>query len=936
MTRRWVVEVPRRAGLIAIAIVWLAALVHADGGVEEGAPIVAIQLDCTAPIDQEGLLRLLPMQVGDPFRAADLVEAERRVKLTERFTEVTLEAQHAADGVMVHIYLVRQIMLNAIRFRGYQTPGDAELRRAVRLQEGGIFNDDLRDYAIGRLREHYVELGFPKAEVRADVESLAPGEVDVTFVIDEGPPLRITSLELSGDVPVARADLLVGLPLQEGGRYSKSAAKAAEKSVLRLLRLHDYYEAEVESSWTETAPNAGTLRFTIQPGPLFEITFHGNHYFGAVAILELMELADRPIITDGTWRELARRARRAYQGEGFHAVSIRPRIEHGNPRRVSFDIEEGPRRWIRKVSFEGNAGLGDTQLRSAMATQPPSWLPWNPGVLVDDTLDDDLRRLWFLYRRYGYLDAQILDARREIDAAANAIDLVVVIGEGRQTLVDSVEHEGFAVLGEMPPLRVHAGEPFDADAVEDDRRTLATALFKAGYATGSVDAGVSKALPGDTAAGMKVRFDATPGERHRIGLVVVQNNIDTRARVIYREVEFRRGDPFDPDALLAAQSRIYKLGLFRSVTVRPLGDGHDSPERDIVINVAERFPGTLQWGAGYNTRDGIRGFAEVGYSNLGGMARRVSLRGDFNFDPSEARPNDYIGNLGYLDRRLFNTLWTLRANLIAQRGTRAVDQFSIERLAFVPAIERPLFPGFTVGLDAQAETARIFDVARDVLTFNPRDEGNLDTVSFGPFLVFDGRDDPFQPTRGVFDSLRVRVAPAQLGSQIPFFKVVAQHNHYWPLSEQLTFVYALRVGWARTFDDSDVLPIRERFFLGGRTTVRGFAENAIGPKGAPTYDGDRNVVDRGGSPLGGDLVASLNTELRFPIAFGLGGALFFDGGAVYLQERPILWEDFRKTAGLGLRYATPVGPISLDYGIKLDRREGESIGQFHFSIGTIF
>jgi len=920
----------------AAAVLALLLLVVEPAAAQEGVPIKAIEIDCAAPIDSDGLQRLLPMQVGDPFRAADLAEAERRVRLTERFTEVSLQAREESEGVVVHVGLVRRLMLNAIRFRGYWTPSDADLRRAVRLQEGSTFDLGLRDYAVERLRQHYAELGFPAAVIRPEVEELSPGEVDLTFFIEEGPPLRITSLQVTGDLPLPAGELIAALPVQEGGRYSKATAKAAEKILLRVLRQHDYFEAEVESSWEETAANEGTLRFAILPGPRFELIFRGNTYFGPVAILELMELADRPIITDGTWRELGRRARRLYQEQGFYAARVRTRVEHGDPRQVFFDIEEGPRAWVRHIRFEGNAGLSDEVLRRAMATQPPSWLPWSPGALIDDTLDDDLRRLWFLYRRFGYLDAQILDARREIDAEAAAIDLVVVIGEGPQTRVAAVEHEGFTVLDEMPPLRVQAGVPFDADAVEDDRRTLATALFKAGYATGSVESEVVDTSSSDPARGARVRFSATPGERHRIGVVVVQNNIDTRARVIYREVDFRRGDPFDPDALLAVQSRIYKLGLFRSVTVRPLTDGHDSPERDIVINVAERFPGNLQWGAGYNTRDGIRGFAEVGYSNLGGMARRISLRGDFNFDPGKGQPNDYIGNLGYLDRRVFNTFWTLRANLIAQRGTRAVDQFSIERLAFVPAIERPVFPGLTFGLEAQAETARIFDVARDVLNFNPRDEGNLDTVGFGPFVVYDGRDDPFQPTRGMFDSLRVRYAPAELGSQIPFFKIVAQHNQYWPLSDKLTFVYAVRIGWARTLSGSDVLPIRERFFLGGRTTVRGFAENAIGPKGAPIYDGDRNVVDRGGSPLGGDLVASLNTEMRVPIAFGLGGAVFFDGGALYLQERPILWEDFRKTAGVGLRYATPVGPISVDYGIKLDRRYDESFGQFHFSIGTIF
>src|SRR5207245_8552786 len=119
-----------------------------------------------------------------------------------------------------------------------------------------------------------------------------------------------------------------------------------------------------------------------------------------------------------------------------------------------------------------------------------------------------------------------------------------------------------------------------------------------------------------------------------------------------------------------------------------------------------------------------------------------------------------------------------------------------------------------------------------VRLFNPRDEGRLRTVSVGPFAVYDGRDDAFVPHRGVFDSLRVRVAPGELGSDVPFVKLVGQHSHYIPLDDEVTLVYAIRGGWARALATEEEEPIRERFFLGGRTTVRGFGENVIGPQGS--------------------------------------------------------------------------------------------------------
>jgi len=925
---------------------WTFEVAAAPAVEEETAPaeetIVSIDLHCAAAIDSDGLMRMIPLRLGAVVRPENLEEAKRHLQLTELFTSITLETRSVPGGVAIDVWLVRKPVINAIRFRGGGTFGADALRRVIRLQEGSPVNDALRDYAATRLVEHYKEQGFPSVQVQTHMQSLVAGEVDITFEIEEGPPLLVAAITFRGDTSALPPDRLrQAISFAEGSRYSKEGIHGAEKSIRRLFREHSYFEAEIEADWVILEQHSGRLEVEIRSGPAFEIIFSGNQYFGDAAILEMMDLLERPIITDGTWRELGRRTRRAYQAAGFYDARVTTRTTQTATRSVLFDVAEGPRRHLGAVRFEGNRGLGDEQLREAMATQPPSWWPWNAGVLIDDVLDDDLKRLWFLYRRYGFTDAQIVDARREVDEASGAILVVVVIEEGEQTVVGAVERIGFEPLGADLPKGVEPQQPFDAEAVEGERRQLATALFKAGYSHAQVDAKV-RVL--DSEGGVRrvgVRFETQPGQPQTVGDVFVQNNIDTRAHVILRELPFRKGDRLNPDALLAGQSNIYKLGLFRTVSVRPLVEGAASaadlgPQRDIVVNVSERFPGSLQWGFGYNTRDGIRGFAEVGYTNLQGQARRVSLRGDFNFDPSNVEPDEYLGNLGFLEPRLADTRWTARLNLIAQQASRAVDEFSVKRVAFVPAIERPIFRGLTVGVDAQIEKASISDVARDVLVFNPRDEGDLVTVGGGPYAVYDGRDDPFQPTRGEFASIRVRVAPAQLGSDIPFVKVVGQHSHYFPITDNVTIVYAGRVGWGYTLDGGDVLPIRERFFLGGRTTVRGFSENSIGPEGAPIFEEDGSIAHKGGNPLGGDLLASANLELRFPIAFGLGGATFVDGGALYLQERPILIEDVRESAGFGLRYATPVGPIGLDYGVKLDRRRGESVGEIHFSIGTIF
>ena len=128
----------------------------------------------------------------------------------------------------------------------------------------------------------------------------------------------------------------------------------------------------------------------------------------------------------------------------------------------------------------------------------------------------------------------------------------------------------------------------------------------------------------------------------------------------------------------------------------------------------------------------------------------------------------------------------------------------------------------------------------------------------------------------------------------------------------------------RSLGGTREVPIQERFCLGGRSTVRGFKEGSLGAKGAD------------GTPTGGDMMVNLNTELRVPLRSGVIGAVFVDAGSVWFSRAPVNGFDLRKSSGLGLRYLTPVGPVVLDYAWKLDRREGETAAEWHFTIGAVF
>jgi outer membrane protein insertion porin family len=204
------------------------------------------------------------------------------------------------------------------------------------------------------------------------------------------------------------------------------------------------------------------------------------------------------------------------------------------------------------------------------------------------------------------------------------------------------------------------------------------------------------------------------------------------------------------------------------------------------------------------------------------------------------------------------------------------------------------------------------------------DSGTLLISAIKLGLIYDSRDNPFEPRSGYLVGLTYKIAAGILLSESEFHKVQMYLNRYIALSKDIVLAASLRGGYARSFDKTSSLPLVERFFLGGRTTVRGYDQDMLGPKGS-----DNN-------PTGGNVFAMENLELRFNVWKGLGLVTFLDGGNVWQKAGEFSFGSIKYTTGIGLRYNTPVGPIRVDFGYKLNRERGENIGAVHFSVGHAF
>jgi outer membrane protein insertion porin family len=907
--------------------------------------VLNVRIESDARIDKEGLRRMLPFQIGAPFDLDDVAEARGLLELKGIFRSIEIEPVRVEGGVTINVRLKRMLVINMVRAYGYEHLSRKEMSRLIRLQPGMMFDEELVNAAVRRVEERYRREGFIDVYVVKEIKPRPDADVDIEFWISEGRPQRILDVVVQGTmaVPAERLERAIAY-LREKYR-TRDSLREAERVVVRELRQAGYYEARARATWEPTSEGDGVVWVAVETGPRFEIAVQGNEHKKPAELLNLMNLLERLVITDGTWRELARRMTRDYRQSGFRTAKVAVHIEEGDPKRVTFNVREGRRYRVRAIRFRGNKRVSDQDLRARILTAPGRWFPLpRKGVLDDQVLEDDMKRLLDFYLSRGFESAAVDVEVPDPGEAQRRVEVTFAIDEGLRTVVRKVSYVGFdAVDLSLLNLRVQAGRGFNADDVEEDRKTLLGAFGRLGYAEVQIGYEVKREV-GRKKISADVSFTAEAGVRREIGTIIVQGNIDTRDRVILRELPFKTGAPLDVESLLRGQSDIYKLGLFRGVSVQPI-ESVEPQKPDVGVRVTERPAGTLEWGAGFNTRDGLTGFAETGYENLGGMARRIALRLQGTLDPTDLSSNQYLGSVGYREPRLFDSKWRFSTTLLGERSTRDVDQFSLQRVSLTTSIDREILPRLRGGLEFQVEQSDIFDVAPGA-ELGAQDEGSLRTIAPSPFLIYDARDNAFSPTHGFFDSIRFRYALPELSS-VHLTKVSLQHSQWWPLVSGAGLIYSARIGWADALSAGDEVPIRERFFLGGRTTVRGFPENSIGPFRCEEEDdpSDCERERRGDDPIGGDLAINLNLELRVPLVYGFAAGFFTDGGGVYLIEAPddplirdesFTLDNFRRTAGLGLRYNTPIGPLSLDYGIKLDRRAGESFGEVHFNIGSMF
>jgi outer membrane protein insertion porin family len=599
---------------------------------------------------------------------------------------------------------------------------------------------------------------------------------------------------------------------------------------------------------------------------------------------------------------------------------------------------------ITAIKFTGNSSFLPSTLSSQMKTYATSkWrrtlLRKEPCWFNDEILREDVQRLKRYYQTEGFARVRIDPPILEVNAD-HTIEITIPIVEGEPVLVRQLQYQIIAATSTdsafasttlarlWPSLALQPGTRFRDVAVQDDAALIREKLANAGYAYAAVRPEL-KVLSEENR--VDVSLEVNLGPQCIFGDIRIAGTKYTSPQLIRNQLMFEKGEMVRQESLVKSRERIYSLGLFQVITIRPQLAQGQNPVIPIEIFVKESPRLTLKFGVGYSLEafevlersefwDGMRFSVNVRRLGFLGGARRLGLLAKY----SALEPYNF-------------TVEFAQGAFLFPRNTLIVSPYTLKQLD--PAYELSKFGGDVILRQQLALKTSSYvgynleqvDLSEETVAAQASEQEqtsniyNKSSISWG--FVHDTSFPLFSPNSGSLYSVGFKYsAPPpelfgfKLESKYNFFKALLENRHYLALKRNSTFAYRLKIGALHAFDMNGI-PVEEKFFAGGSNSVRGWPYKQLGPK-----DND--------TPIGGNSLLEGSAELRYAIVNWLSGSMFLDFGNVSLVELDYAIEKLHYSLGTGLRFETSFGPIRVDVARPIADEEEDL--QFHFNFGHAF
>jgi outer membrane protein assembly complex protein YaeT len=830
------------------------------------------------------------------------------------------------------------------------------------LEENGFHRAKIKISETRDEREHQIDITFhvtpgPRAVVG---EVIVDG--DSSYSIEE-----ITDIaKLHSADPVISSRVTRALQ-RIRSRYQKQDRLLAQVS----LKDRTYHPARNTVDYT----------FQIDRGPVVEVTT-GGFKLSRATLRRLVPIYEEGAVDDDLLNEGRRNIENHMQALGYFeakAAASEHSVQGGKTLQVLYAIDPGDRHKLAAIRISGNVYFPEELIRRRMVEETAGKI-LSHGRYSDALLDEDVRNIKGMYQASGFRQAEVtgkLLPKYHGDPSLLAIQ--IEIKEGPQTRVAWVRVEGSYTLPQeqLPEISTAEGQGFDEPSLADDRDAILGKYFDNGFPNAAVDVSYVTVPPGpDGLPRVGVTFTIREGEQFFVNEVYMNGLHYTRAGVARRALRVHSGEPLSQQNMLESQRRLYDLGLFSEVDTAIQNPEGTESRKNVLITAREAKRYTFDYGGGIEFQTGQpavgtnQPLGQTGVSprvllgvnriNFGGRDQTLTLKGNYGRLQKRALASFDVPKLLNRDNLHFTAS-------VFYDNTIDVSTFTSQRLEGTLRNLSVLYrqgdrdlTTFSYGFSYRRVKASNIEVSANLIPLlsTPTRVGSPNFT-----YIRNRRDNDLETSRGSYTSVEGGVAASYFGSEANFSRVLAKNSTYYSFGLDPTtgrkFVLArsTTVGVENPFGSTvlldptqsltqghELIPLPERFFSGGGNSHRGFGLNQAGPRDPFT-----------GFPVGGSAVFLNNLELRFPnltvpyLQEKIGFSVFHDMGNVFARPQEMLpsigrWHQTDRQAclqpptqaqpptqvsqcnynyishaiGLGVRYQTPIGPLTFDFGYNLN------------------
>ncbi|MBX7143201.1 MAG: outer membrane protein assembly factor BamA [Oligoflexia bacterium] len=733
--------------------------------------------------------------------------------------------------------------------------------------------------------------------------------------------LQVQSVAISGNHRVDQAAIVAQLKATSG-----SVTQDAIDQDLKAIYRTGFFDQVTVS--TTAGPKGVQLRYEVVEKPLVrKIFIQGNKEIKESELREVIKLGGDRFLDRAKIDAIMRSSVLYYQTQGFYDAtfdySAVPVAD--NQVDLTFTVAEGQKYKIRHIVVNGLKEVDDSDVLSVMQTKRYKW--WSSwllgtGRLNPDMLENDRGLVRQFFFDHGYLDVSISEPR--IEKKDGAIELVWDINEGRQYKIDSINASGDLVDGSVEKtldgVESKVGDVFSASQIREDSFKVSEKYTDTGYAFANV---VPNTQVNRESATVGLDFAVSKGGPVTVGRINIHGNQKTYDNVIRRELRVQEEETFSSSKVKRSQELLERLGFFEEVNIT----SEPSKEKDRVdlnVNVREASTGSFSVGAGFSSSDGPLFNARLSENNILGSGRSASINADLG-----TRRDNLVLSLN--DNRINDSFVSGGIDLL--RSDREYSDFDRRLTGGSLELGYPLDKVFGEWAEDLSASMQYQYLGIDISNVDLENAAQLVIDSAGtstsssvtPKIIRNTINNPLNPSKGSRQVVSFEYAGP--GGNEEYYLFEARNQWYQPLLKtgfgDFVFSWRTTFGYGESQND-DPFPLFKRYFPGGINSVRGFKNRTLGPK------------DARGNEYGGSKEFVNNFELIFPLinSAGLKGVAFYDLGQAFDDHERVDFGDLRKAYGYGIRWTSPLGPIRVEFGFPIDRRDGESSMVTLFSFGA--